>query len=81
MNYARLILRAVIGLMFIAAGAYTGWVALHEHPIDLHLVYVGGGGILLGGLVIDFDPIFGALKQLLSLLPQVKFGGNGTPAP
>lgn len=71
-------LRAIIGLAIAVAAFYTGWVALHERPIDLHLVYFAGAGVLLAGLIIDSDPIFGALKKLLSLLPQIRIGG-GTP--
>lgn len=73
-------LRAVVGLAIAVAAFYTGWVALHEHPIDLHLVYFAGAGVLLAGVIIDADPILSALKQLLALLPQVRIG-NGPPAP
>lgn len=79
-SVTKFVLRALIGFAFAAAGFYVGWVALHQKPIDLHLIYFAGGSVLLGGLIIDTDPIFTALKQLLSLLPQVKFGGT-PPAP
>lgn len=76
MNVAKLILRAVIGLAFAAASFYTGWIALQQKPIDLHLIYFAGGGVLLAGLIIDTDPIFAALKNLISLIPSIKVGSQ-----
>ncbi|MFL5481129.1 MAG: hypothetical protein ACJ8AK_02985 [Gemmatimonadaceae bacterium] len=77
----KLVLRAIVGLAIAAAAFYTGWVALHQRPIDLHLVYFAGGLLLVSGMVIDFDPVFAALKNLASLIPSFKIGGNGTSAP
>jgi len=67
---AKVALRAVIGLVIAAAAFYTGWVALHQRPIDAHLVEFSGCFLLLAGLVIDFDPVFTALKNLASLVPM-----------
>lgn len=78
---ARIAMRGIIGLAFAGAGFYIGFVALHQKPIDLHLVYVAAAGVLLGGAIIDLDPIYDAAKKLLSLLPSVKFGGGSPPSP
>jgi hypothetical protein len=77
---AKIAMRGIIGFTFASAGFYVGYFALHERPIDLHLIYVAAAGVLLGGAIIDLDPIYEAAKRLLSLLPSVKFGGS-PPAP
>lgn len=68
--------RIIIALMIAGASGYTGWFALHEHPINLHLVYFAGGGLILAGLVGDADPLYDALKKLAALLPSIKIGGT-----
>jgi hypothetical protein len=78
----RAVARVIMGLVIAAAAVYVGWVALHQKPIVLNLVYFAGGGLLLAGLVGDADPVYNAAKRLVSLLPQIKIGGGGgTPAP
>lgn len=74
------LVNVLIGLSIAAASFYTGWVGLRESPANLRLVEIAAAGILLGGFLIDKDPIFDALKQLLSLLPEIKIGG-GPPTP
>lgn len=78
---ARTVLRGIVGLTFAGAGFYVGYFALHEKPIDIHLMYIACAGVLLGGAIIDLDPIYEAAKRLLSLLPSVKFGGGSPPSP
>ncbi len=76
----KLVLRAIIGVAFAGFGLYVGYFALHEKPIDIHLIYVACALLIGGGAIIDLDPIYEVAKKLLSLAPSVKFGGNGTPA-
>lgn len=79
----KLILRGVLGLAIAGAAFYTGWIALHEKPVNMQLVKIAAGGILLGGAIIDGDPIIAAVKRLLSVLPTIRIGGagNGSPDP
>ena len=78
---AKVAARVIIGLVIAGAALYLGYAALHEHPINLRLVEIAAGGLILAGLVGDADPIYDAAKKLLSLLPSIKVGGNGTPPP
>lgn len=68
--------RIILALVIAGASVYTGYFALHEHPINLRLVEIAGGGLLLAGFVGDADPLYDAAKKLLSLLPSVKIGGT-----
>lgn len=70
------IARVVLAVLIALAASYTGYFALHEHPINQHLVYFAGAGLLLAGLIADADPLFDALKKLLSLLPSIKIGSQ-----
>lgn len=73
---AKLVLRAIIGLVIAGAALYLGYAALHEHPINVKLIEIAAGGLVLSGFVIDADPLYDAAKKLLSLLPQIKIGGT-----
>lgn len=73
---AKVVLRIVLALLIAGAASYVGYFALHEHPINLRLVEITGGGLLLAGFVGDADPLYDAAKKLLSLLPSIKIGGQ-----
>lgn len=73
---AKVVARFVMALIIAGASVYTGYFALHEHPINLRLVEIAAGGLVLAGFVGDADPLYDAAKKLLSLLPSIKIGSQ-----
>lgn len=67
---AKLVGRTIVGLVIVGAALYAGHAALTVRPLDDRLAEVAAGLLLLGGLVLDFDGVFPAIKNLLSLVPS-----------
>lgn len=56
------VIRAIVGSVFILAGAYVGYYALH--PINNLALGIAAGLFLTGGLTIDLDDVGKALVKL-----------------
>lgn len=78
---SREIAKTVLGLLIAVGAGYVGWVALHQKPIDLHLIYFSGGGVFFGALLVATEVVFETAKKMLSLFPSVKIGGGSPPTP
>jgi hypothetical protein len=76
---AKKVLTLLFGLVVTASGGFFLWRVMQVTPIDRHLVYVGAGWIAVGCLIVAPKVLFNALKQLVSLLPSIRIGGNGAP--
>jgi hypothetical protein len=72
------ILAALVGLAICGVGAYLGWVVAHQSPLQPRLVWASLGTMFVGALVIpSIAPrLMTAAKQLASLLPSIKIGGQ-----
>lgn len=57
-----IVLRAVLGTIFVGAGFYTGYLALH--PINNFALGVAGTFLVIGGLIADMDDVGPALTKL-----------------
>jgi len=62
--------RNIIGIIGALASMYVGY--LGSNPID-HKVLAGAAiGFLISGIIIDADPIVGAISKLITLAKDAK---------
>lgn len=63
----------IVGLIFIAAGAWVGYYALHQEPHSDKLLYVGIGLGMFGALLMP--TILPVVKQIIVVVQAVPVVG------